>query len=366
MGTDMMAALDRLETEQDNLRAALEWAVDAIHGDALAALRLVAVLHIFWGRRTSVTEGRQWVQTALARADATPHAAEPAYLAARARALVSAAELAFQLGDNPAALVAAKASMALARQIGEWRTLALALGLGATASAFAGDLVTARAWVEECVALSRQNGYTFEHGYVAGAFMSLALAANEPVPPGIRQETLRLARASGNPVVIGMTTQNVARVAASSGDWDEAYAGFEESATLFQQMRARNLYNASRSEIGHLLRRQGRYQEAAAVYAETVRVWQELGQRPAMAHELECLAFIATASDQRERGATLFGAAEALREALGAPMTAYERREYDQAVTQLRAQTEPAVVDAAWARVRALTLEAAVAYALQG
>jgi tetratricopeptide (TPR) repeat protein len=268
------------------------------------------------------------------------------------------------LGDNPAALVAAKASMALARQMGEWRTLALALGLGATASAFAGDLVTARAWVEECVALSRQHGYTFEHGYVAGAFMSLALAANESVPPGIRQETLRLARASGNPVVIGMTTQNVARVAASSGDWDEAYAGFEESAALFHQMRARNLYNASRSEIGHLLRQQGRYHEAAAIYAETIRTWQELGQRPAMAHELECLAFIAVATGQAERAAALFGAAEALREVLDTPMTAYERREYDQAVAQVRAQTEPALVEAAWARGRALTLDDAVKYAL--
>jgi tetratricopeptide (TPR) repeat protein len=326
----------------------------------------VAVLHILWGRRTSVTEGRQWVQTALARAEAAPHAAEPAYLAAQARALVGASELAFQLGDNPAALVAAKASMALARQIGAWRTLALGLGLGATASAFAGDLITARAWAEECVALSRQHGYSYELGYVAGAFMSLALAADQPVPPGLREETVRAARASGNPVVIGMTIQNVARVAAMSGDWDEAYAGFEEAATLFHQMRGRNLYNASRSEIGHLLRKQGRYHEAAAVYVETMRVWQELGQRPAMAHELECLAFIAAAIGQAERAAALFGAAEALREVLGTPMTAYERREYDQAVAQLRAQTNEATLKAAWARGRALSLEAAVAYALQG
>ena len=131
-------------------------------------------------------------------------------------------------------------------------------------------------------------------------------------------------------------------------------------------MRARNLYNASRSEIGHLLRQQGRYQAATAVYAETMRVWQGLGQRPAMAHELECLAFIAAASGQPERGATLFGAAEALREALATPMTAYERREYDQTVAQLRAQTKEATLAASWARGRALTLEAAVSYALAG
>jgi predicted ATPase/class 3 adenylate cyclase len=67
-GAEIIAGLDQLEIEQDNLRAALEWALDPTHGDPVAALRLVAVLYFFWGRRTSVTEGRQWAQTALARA----------------------------------------------------------------------------------------------------------------------------------------------------------------------------------------------------------------------------------------------------------------------------------------------------------
>jgi hypothetical protein len=83
-----------------------------------------------------------------------------------------------------------------------------------------------------------------------------------------------------------------------------------------------------------------------------------------MAHELECLAFIAAATGQAGRAAALFGAAEALRAALGAPMTVMEHREYEQAVAQLRAQTDPAIVEAAWARGRALTMEEAVAYAL--
>ncbi len=45
-------------------------------------------------------------------------------------------------------------------------------------------------------------------------------------------------------------------------------------------------------------------------------------------------------------------------------MSAIERREYEAAVAQLRAQAEPAIVEAAWARGRALTMEEAVAYAL--
>ncbi|HEY6073938.1 MAG TPA: hypothetical protein VIV15_11230, partial [Anaerolineales bacterium] len=91
-----------------------------------------------------------------------------------------------------------------------------------------------------------------------------------------------------------------------------------------------------------------------------------LGNRPAVAHELECLGFIAAAGGHAyaERAATLLGAAEALREAIGSPMTTSERREYDPVVAQLRAGAEQAPVEAAWARGRALTLDEAVVYAL--
>jgi tetratricopeptide (TPR) repeat protein len=149
-----------------------------------------------------------------------------------------------------------------------------------------------------------------------------------------------------------------------SGDYEEAYAGLEEAATLYHQIGDRAFYNGSRSEIGHVLRRQGRYPEAAAIYAETPRVWPALGQHAAIAHELECLAYIAAACGQGERAARLFGVAEALRESIGTPMTAYERREYDQALAQLRAQADEGALNAAWAKGRTLTLADAVQYGL--
>ena len=83
-----------------------------------------------------------------------------------------------------------------------------------------------------------------------------------------------------------------------------------------------------------------------------------------MARELECLAYIAAAGGLAERAAKLFGAAEALRQSIGTTMTAYERREYDAAVAQLRAGVDAATLEAAWARGRALTLDEAVTYAL--
>jgi hypothetical protein len=130
-------------------------------------------------------------------------------------------------------------------------------------------------------------------------------------------------------------------------------------------MRDRPFYNSSRSEIGHVFRKQGRHHEAATVYRETIRVWQELGQRAAVAHELECFAFIACAHSQAQIAARLFGAAESLRESVNSPMTAIERAEYDQNISALRAHMDESAFAMAWAEGRALTMEQAITYALE-
>jgi len=227
-----------------------------------------------------------------------------------------------------------------------------------------GDVATARAWADECIALCRQRGYAYELSMISGAHMFLAVVANEPLQPSMQEETLRAARESGNPWAMALAIQNVARVAAMSGNLAEAYTRFEEASTLFHQMRDRHFYNSSRSEIGHVFRKQGRHHEAVTVYRETIRAWQELGQRAAVAHELECFAFIAGASGQNERAARLFGAAEALRELIGSPMTPMERGEYEREAAALRAQMDKAAFEPAWAAGRALTMEQAIEHVL--
>jgi len=225
-------------------------------------------------------------------------------------------------------------------------------------------LVTARAWIDESVALSRQHGDQYQLAYAESSFMFLEVVAGQPVPRARREETLRLARASGNPWIVALATQDVARAAWISGDLAQAEAGFEASIALFQELGDRHFTNGSRSEIGHVWRQEGRFAEAAARYRETLPVWQELGQRAAVAHQLECLAFIAIDAGQAQRAARLLGAAEALREVIGSEMTRMERHEYERAVARLRALPDEVAVTAAWASGRALSLDEAVQFAL--
>jgi non-specific serine/threonine protein kinase len=88
------AAIEQLDAEYDNLRAALQWARDG--GDLAIGLQLAAALWRFWRRRGYLTEGRTWLEELLALTDDT---SEATMLSARLRALNGAAWLASLQSD---------------------------------------------------------------------------------------------------------------------------------------------------------------------------------------------------------------------------------------------------------------------------
>src|SRR5215213_4336495 len=63
-GPDQLEWLERLEAEHDNMRAALSWA--SVRKEAEVALRLGGALSWFWSVRGYQSEGRRWLEEALA------------------------------------------------------------------------------------------------------------------------------------------------------------------------------------------------------------------------------------------------------------------------------------------------------------
>jgi DNA-binding CsgD family transcriptional regulator len=90
----------------------------------------------------------------------------------------------------------------------------------------------------------------------------------------------------------------------------------------------------------------------------------ELKVKPGQARGLECLAGLAAAHGQALGAARLFGAAEALRDAMAAPLPEVEHPDYDRDMQAARGALSAAAFAAAWAQGRALPLERAVAEAL--
>ena len=110
-GPDQARWLTRLETEHDNLRAALSWSLGE-RGDAGSGVRLAAALWPFWFARGYVSEGRRWLESAISRSG-------PTATAARAKALSGAGWLATFQDEYGAAKALIEEGLALYRELGD-------------------------------------------------------------------------------------------------------------------------------------------------------------------------------------------------------------------------------------------------------
>ena len=367
-GDEIKAWHDRLTLEQENIRAALAWGLDQRPEEALA---IAGNLTFYWIRDWGLAEGREWVEKALERTAALPTAEGPAAarrLLRQARGFTGASFFAANLGFPLEAQPLSAEAIAAARACGNRMALAYALtSLSAVSgnTPGGGTLSGGRAAAQEALALARELG---DQPLLAMVLVLLTLLCGQQGDQAARQQYAGELRqflgrtrlpVTGMPVFLVMGME-----ARMQGDLDAARAYLNEAMRAYRQLNAAHLVQAAHSELAHVARQAGDLAQARHLYEQNLPRWVDLGNRPAIAHELECLAFIARAQAAPERAARLFGAAEALREAIGAPMAAHERSEYEREVAALRALWPAPEREAAWAAGRVLTLDEAVAYGL--
>ena len=119
--------LDQLETELDNIRTAMEWALER---NPQTALQLAASLPRFWQCRGKLSEGRRWLDDSMIRFNALAPAEGDSgrrLQALKAKGLSAVGTLAFGQGELNASRTLLEESVALGRATGEQRTLFKAL-----------------------------------------------------------------------------------------------------------------------------------------------------------------------------------------------------------------------------------------------
>jgi predicted ATPase/DNA-binding SARP family transcriptional activator len=387
--------LDRLESDHDNLRAALARAIGA---DDDSGLRLAAALDKFWAIRGYLTEGRRWLAQALER---RPHAAMPlrataleaaGYMAsrqgdyARARDLhEQALSIWHQLEDGPAiaqtlrglGIVAAnqgdnalaktyyEQSLDIARQSGDARGIATALNNLGLVAAEQGDFALARSLYQECLAAARTLG---DKSVTGNALHNLSLVASQQSDPAaarsLLEESLAEFREIGHKWGIALALLNLGNLVESQADLASAETYFQESLALYRELGDPATASYPLFGLGEVAYRRGDHATARRLFCESLRLRFETGEKRPIARNLEGVAQVDRAEGQSERAARLFGAAEALRESLGAPLMPQYLPEYKREVAALRATLGEAKFEKAWAEGRALSLDQAVAFAL--
>ncbi len=175
-----------------------------------------------------------------------------------------------------------------------------------------------------------------------------------------------LAQGHQGPTALQAKALRVAgRLALDQGDYAQATALSEESLALSRELGDKRSIAASLRNLGVVARLQGDYGQARALHEESLALFRELGHKVGIAEDLERLAAVARSQGQAARAARLWGAAEALREALGLPWLLLERAVHESHMIATRSELEEADWKRAWEEGRAMTMDGAVAYALE-
>lgn len=281
-GPEQAPWLDRLHAELDNFRAAFAWCL--AEGDAEAALRLGSALLEFWIVRADWSEGREWVDGALA----LPGPVDPAV---RMKGLRAAGELADVLSDYPSATRAFEESLALARSLGDRRATAEALMGLAHEAQRVGKHPEARAFLEEGVAIFRELD---DDPSLARSLGGLAeLERDYRRARELAEQTLEIRRRLGNRENVAWGLIDVGYCLQRTADLDAATVAYEEALDIARELAYKRLIARALVQLGSAALDRGDFADARGVLEESLPLWRETGHRSGLRDSLRCLGDVA-------------------------------------------------------------------------
>ncbi len=351
--------LEKLEAEHDNMRAALSWTLG--RKEAELALRLGGALWVFWSVRGYYSEGRRWLEEALAiEGRVSPEV--------RAMALAGVGSLAEDQGDLDRAKDACDEGLELlaneAREASEAKLCLLAL-LGWMAWQRE-ELGQATQLFEEGLTLSREMSDSW---WLARSLADVATASqsvgDSERATELYEESMDLFREQGDKQFLAYCLNNLGMVVCSKGDLGRATKLTEESVTLLRELGARGNVSMGLCNLGWMALLQNDLGRAADLYIESLSLSWEIGLNPLVQNAFEGLACVGGAKGEAERAARLWGAAQALHEAKGITRDPDFLAEADTRISAVRTAMGEEAWKEALRKGRAMTLEAAVSYALE-
>jgi predicted ATPase len=259
-------------------------------------------------------------------------------------------------------------SLALERERGDRWGLVTTLNLLGLVACYQGDYSRAEVRIEESLAIGREIDDEYNRPIILGVFLALVMYYRSDVDgaAALWRENLASLQKHEDRTGIAFAQSGLGLVAYCQGDYQLARERLEEGLAYSRVAGDKRYVAIALNGLAKAMRALGDEARALALFIESLSLRKEMGTRRGIAESLEGLAGMAAEAEGDDReAARLFGAAEALREAIGAPVPLVERAEYDRNVATARAQLDEATFASAWAEGRAMTLEQAVATAME-
>jgi predicted ATPase/DNA-binding SARP family transcriptional activator len=319
-GSSQAEWLDRLETENDNLRAGLDWAAQA-PDRAIDGLRTCGALWRFWIAHPRLFEGQSHLTRALT---IGPHGDSRE----RGRALTGAGNLA----------------------------------------TLQGDFATARRLLQECLDMRRRLGD--DPRQIAGTLVNLAAAIlseedlDEAKP--LLEEALSIYREQGERWLASNALGNLGTIASLQGDHTAARDLYEECLSIQREFGDQWSVSMSLHNLGITAYDLGDFGSARDYHTESLTIRSQTGDSWGIASSLGRIAAIEAASGSPQLAARLWGASESLRYEIGTPLPSSERTFYDQQIVICRSEIgDDEAFDNAWEEGGSMPMEGLLAMALR-
>jgi tetratricopeptide (TPR) repeat protein len=204
----------------------------------------------------------------------------------------------------------------------------------ALTAAYQGDFSRSNALLGEVLGRVREIEYPFASG-LALATQGLVLFYQEDSRAGeLLEESVRIFRQEtensemGEKGSLAFALTGLGQVAAAQGDLERAETLLEEAMVLYGEVSEKHNQAASLTVLGRVLAERGKVEGAARLLRQAFDMSRDLGSRRGMAEALEGMAELDVLQGRPERTARLLGAAEAIREAIAAPLPPVERRNH--------------------------------------
>jgi len=324
LGPQQATWMARLRVESDNLRAALDWLLDEAADTARvrSGAKLLRGIYRFMVVRGRIDEARTWHTRLLARRSYLS-------LAMQVRTLSNAGWLAQVQGEYKAADAIYEDGLALARRTDDPELISLMLHSLGAAAGRQGNYRRAEENMSEAVAIEQE---------AVGGEMNPSLA---------------------------VLLNNLSIVTMHLGDYERSASLLQKSLDFKRAQGDQLGIASSLANLGKLALLRQDYAGAESYFHESLALRQMSGDQAGMLSPLSGVAESAMLRGDAVRSARLYSACEALHQEFGFPMTPEDRKKHDHHVAALCQQLGQADFEAAWAMGRSMTMDQAVAYALQ-
>ncbi|HZS94618.1 MAG TPA: tetratricopeptide repeat protein, partial [Chloroflexota bacterium] len=273
------AWMQRLTTDEDNIRAALEWSGTATRSqDVDIGIGTAGNLVFFWSLRGQASEGLEWTEMLLPRGTEADNRS-------RAKALYASAEMAFVTGRTELARRRIDECVAMWRRIGDKRGLAYALqGLPMSTGH-----PNSREAVQESLRLFSEIGDEWGAAFATGAvdLYSLLRGGDRDGTSKRRLEDAVVTfRRLGDDWAAGQMLNILGDAARIEQDDATAERCYAESLRLLRASGIRGPEASLLQNLGYLRLRAGDNQQARRMFAPALEIFRGQGDRRG---EADCL-----------------------------------------------------------------------------